>query len=251
VDATGYPTQIITTIWKDIQARSTLPQFAITTGDSCFASPSNNGCQLQMDVYLKARAIFANTVFFTLGNHECTGATASNCGPGQPQSNNFAGFMSKYLGPIGKTLPYYSININASDGSWTAKFVFMAMNAWDSAQAAWLPTVLAQPTTYTFLVRHEGSNASNAPGVLPSDEIIAQYPYTLMIRGHTHTYQYNGSNKEVVVGNGGAPITGGVNYGYVIAEQQVDGSINFTNYDYSTNAVADTFGIDKNGTQVR
>ena len=72
------------------------------------------------------------------------------------------------LAPIGQTAnPYYSINVNAADNSWTAKFVITAANAWDTAQQTWLQSTLAQKTTYTFIVRHEPSDATPPlpPGV--------------------------------------------------------------------------------------
>ncbi|MFO0572054.1 MAG: hypothetical protein U0263_40905 [Polyangiaceae bacterium] len=63
--------------------------------------------------------------------------------------------MSKLLNPTGQTVPYYTKNVNAADGAWTAKFVFVAPNAWTDAQGTWLEAELAKPTTYTFIVRHE------------------------------------------------------------------------------------------------
>ena len=41
----------------------------------------------------------------------------------------------------------------------SAKFVFVACNAWNSTQATWLDQQLAAATTYTFVVRHEGTAA--------------------------------------------------------------------------------------------
>src|SRR5262249_23756233 len=151
----------------------------------------------------------------TLGNHECTGGTSSNCGPGTSNgvTNNFTAFLNKMLTPIGKTDPYYSINISALDNSWNAKFVYIAANAWTSAQEGWLSATLAQNTRYTFIVRHESHDANQAPGVTPSEQIMAQHPYTLAIVGHTHTYEH-WSGKEVIIGNGGAPISGSKNYGF-------------------------------------
>jgi hypothetical protein len=107
---------------------------------------------------------------------------------------------------------------------------------------------MAKPTTYTFVVRHEGSNATTAPGVTPSGQIMKQYPYTLLLAGHTHTFSYSASTREVIIGNGGAPLTGGVDYGYLIGEQRADGAIVFNEYDYSTNAAATTFVVTANGT---
>ena len=100
-----------------------------------------------------------------MGNHECTGYTDSNCGSGNSDgvTNNYTAFLSQMLGPIGQTSPYYAINVNATDGSWTAKFVFIAANAWDSTQSSWLTTTMAKTTTYTFVIRHEAAEANTAP----------------------------------------------------------------------------------------
>ena len=97
---------------------------------------------------------FTNAVYAALGNHECTGATDSNCGTGNADgiTKNYTAFMTKFLEPQGYTKPYYVVNLTAQDGTWTAKLVFIAANAWDSTQSAWLTTTLAQPTTYTFVV---------------------------------------------------------------------------------------------------
>ena len=141
-----------------------------------------------------ARAKYSGLLFPTLGNHECTGYTNSNCGSGNPDgvTNNYSAFLSNLLAPIQQTSPYYEIDVNASAGSWTAKFLFVAANAWTSAQSSWLDSTLAQPTTYTFLIRHESASANTAPGVSPAEAIMAKYPYTLSIVGHSHTYNKSG-----------------------------------------------------------
>jgi hypothetical protein len=76
-----------------------------------------------------------------------------------------------------------------------------------------------------------------------ADTIISGHPLTLLIVGHTHTYAYYASEKQVVVGNGGAPLSGSVDYGYVIARLQSNGSILFNEYDYATNAISNTFTV--------
>jgi hypothetical protein len=253
-DTSGYPTQVITQIWQDIEAHSPRPAFAVTTGDYMFASPSSGQAGPQLALYLGARAAFSNVTFPTMGNHECTGATTSNCGPGGADgiTDNYTQFMNRLLGPLGIGKPYYSIDVNATNNAWTAKFVFIAANAWDSAQASWLQGVMGQHTTYTFVLRHERTTASTAPGVTPSDQIIKQFPMTMLIVGHTHTYEYMtgvvGSVGEIVIGNGGAPLTGGANYGYIIAEQRPDGAVQFSEHDYATNAVNQTFAVKADGT---
>src|SRR5262249_44365981 len=151
------------------------------------------------------------------------------------------------LAPLGVSKPYYTVNIGSTDNTWTAKFVFVAGNAWDSAQSTWFATEMAKPTTYTFVVRHEGVSATQAPGVKPSAKIMTQNPYTLLLAGHTHTFSYNSSAREVITGIGGAPLVGSVNYGYVLVHQRPDGAIELQEIDYSTNAVQKTFAVTADG----
>jgi hypothetical protein len=247
-DTAGYPTSIITSIFKNVAAAK--PAFAITTGDYMFASPTHTpGTQsTQMGYYMSARNQFPNVVFPVMGNHECDGATADNCAPCSACSNvggtcvgavcetpNFKTWSSAMLAPINQTNPYYSININSTSGAWTSKFVFVACNMWTSAQATWLDSVLSTPTTYTFVVRHQPPGTATSPCVTASpsaDSITTSHPFTLIIAGHTHEYAYYSSEKLVVAGNGGAPLTGSGNYGYLIAKQS-GSSIVFTEYDYT------------------
>jgi hypothetical protein len=255
--AAGYPTAVITKIFQDIEAFSPRPAFAITTGNYMDSSYNRSpGTQnAQMHLYLGARNIFTNTVYPAMGNQECDGATADNCGTNvkildYPKAGstteNYLVFANSLLSPIRQTLPYYTIHINAPNGKWTSKFVFVACNAWSSTQATWLAAQLSLSTTYTFVVRNEPSSANTAPCLTatPSaDTIMKAHPYTLLIAGHSGTYAYYASEKEVIVGNGGAPLSSSVDYGYVIAQQQVDGSIVFKEYDYRTNAQQATFTV--------
>jgi Calcineurin-like phosphoesterase len=250
-DTAGYPTAVITKIWQDVEAFSPRPAFAVTTGDYQYANPNNTQQAAQIGLYLTARAAFSNVTFPAMGNHECTGETDSNCGTGLTNgiTLNYTTFMSKMLTPLGVTLPYYTVNVASTIGAWTAKFVFIAANAWSPAQATWLDAELAKPTTYTFVIRHESATANTAPGVTPSLAIIAKHPYTLALVGHTHTYSYTPQYHEVIVGNGGAPLSGDSDYGYVVAQERAsDGAIVFSEHDYMTNAVADTFAVKADGT---
>jgi hypothetical protein len=263
-DTAGYPTAIITKIWQDIEAASPRPPFALSTGDYQFAGPTHTPPQqaTQIGYYMTARAGYSGVQFPAMGNHECDGATQDNCYAcgsacssvggtcigGICETPNFTVFQSNMLTPIGQSLPYYTINVNGTNNAWTAKFVFVACNMWSATQAAWLDSELSTSTTYTFVVRHEGTIATTAPcisgtGSMNADTIISGHPLTLLIAGHTHTYAYYSSEKQVIVGNGGAPLAGSVNYGYVIARQQSNGSILFNEYDYQTNAVSNTFTV--------
>jgi hypothetical protein len=246
-DTQSYPSAIITRIYARIESLSPRPLFAISTGDYLFAAPWGTDGATQLDLYLAARSRYSGTLFPAMGNHECTGFTSSNCGIGNPDglTNNFTAFVSKLLAPIRQARPYYEIDITfdhaavggravaAADGTWTAKLLFVAANAWNASQAAWLERALSRPTTYTFLVRHEGAKADTAPGVSPSETILRKYPYTLAIVGHSHTYERTGP-REVLVGNGGAPLSGSRNYGFALVSQSSDGSVAVDMIDYGS-----------------
>jgi hypothetical protein len=250
-DTPGYPTPIITKIWSDIAALEPMPPFTVSTGDYQFSSSFGTQAAPQLDLYLGARAQYPGVTFPAMGNHECTGATASNCGAGTANgiTNNYTSYLTKMLGPIGKTDPFYEIDVNAQDMSWTSKFLFVAANAWTDAQGTWLDGAMARATTYTFIVRHEPAQANTAPGVDPSEAIMAKYPYTLSIVGHTHTYEHFGA-REVVIGNGGAPLSGSKDFGYGLVSQRADGSLAVDMVDY-TSGLADGrfhFAVKADGT---
>ena len=249
-DTAGYPTAIVTTIFDDLQTENPRPGFAVGTGDYQFSSTGGTQTGPQLDLYAQARTHFSNPVYPAMGNHECTGATKSNCGAGTANGTTkiYSAYLAKVLTPAGIHNPYYSLLVKPPNNAWSAKVVFVAANAWTSTQSAWLDSVLAQPTTYTFIVRHESSKATTAPGVTPSATIIATHPYTMLIVGHDHTYKRL-SQKEVIVGNGGAPLTTGSAYGYGIVSRRSDGAIQLTFYNYKTHAIMDSFAVKADGSK--
>ena len=108
--------------------------------------------------------------------------------------------------------------------SWAAAGAFLSI---DSS--------LAQPTTYSFIIRHEPNNVNTAPGVTPSEAIIGSHPYTTKIVGHSHTYgHYSDTPREMLVGNGGAPLSGSKDYGFGIVLQRADGTIQCDVLDYAS-----------------
>ena len=143
--------------------------------------------------------------------------------------------------------PYYAVRVASTKGEWTAKFLVVAANAWSGAQAKWLDAELGKKTTYTFVVRHEGASVKDVPGVAPSDAILAKHPYTLLLAGHVHTYAHHPKATEIIVGNGGAPLTSQVDYGYVVARQRSDGAMVFRAVDYESGKVVDSFALKPNG----
>lgn len=249
-DTRGYPTDTIRAIWEKVQGESPRPAFAVGTGDYLFATPAGRQAAPQLDKYLSARAAFAGPVYFAMGNHECTGMTASNCGEGTHDgvTRLYVAFLSKMLAPIGVTKPWYTLRVDAKDGSWNAKFVFVAPNAWTEEQARWLDEVLDEPTTYTFVVRHEGARWTAAPGVKPSTESMASHPLTMSLVGHAHTYRYDAGTREVIVGNGGAPLTSTVGFGYVVVRRRADAAIEFTSYRLEDHEIVERFAVSADGT---
>ena len=241
-ETSAYPTAIIDALFNDVTALKPMPSFVVSTGDYMFASTTGTEQGTQLDLYLAARSKYPGLQFPAMGNHECNGATDSNCGAGTVSgvTSNMSAFLTQLLAPIGQTSPYYVINVAAPDGSWTAKLVFIAANAWSDAQGTWLDQTLSAATTYTFVVRHEPADTTTTPGVTPSEAILAKYPYTLEIVGHTHEYGHP-APREVLIGNGGAPLSGSGNYGFGVYSQQSDGTIAVDAIDYASGLADGTF----------
>lgn len=237
-DTANYPTAIIGGIFKLAQQKGA--QFMVGTGDYMFAS-SQSTVDAQVALFNQARANFSGPVYYTMGNHECTGYTASNC-PNLTETANIRAFMQ--LLPAGVTAPHYRVDFDTPAGK--VKFLFVAANAWTSGQNDWLGQALADPTTATFLVRHEPGYDNTAPGVTPSDNLAAQHPYTQMLLGHSHTYRRE-DTKHVISGNAGAPISGGASYGFLLLQQQADGSFTASELDEASGNTTDTWRISATG----
>ncbi|MCL2448997.1 MAG: lamin tail domain-containing protein [Polyangiaceae bacterium] len=244
-DTAGYPDTILSAIFSGLTSLGV--SFTVDVGDHCFQSTTSSGsyCHTQFVSHFMAdmAAHYSGTLIPTMGNHEGCGtdaATTGNC------TSWSSGLIHDYLVDIvepttGQSAsPYYSL---LAHGSWgTAKFVFVAANAWTSAQNTWLTSTLNVPTTYTFVLRHEPSNDTRAPGVTPSESLLASHhgagTLTLSITGHTHLVQLPGGTQpygdtygatqayETIIGNGGAPLDAGPYYGFVVFTRRArDGAI--------------------------
>jgi hypothetical protein len=248
-DTASYPSDVIAAIWRAIEGETPRVPFAVSTGDYMFASPSRGEQSAQLALYANARAAFSGVHYAALGNHECTGATASNCGAGNRDgvTANYAAFAHAMLEPIGIDRAYYVVHVAPPDRAWSAKLVVVACNAWDDTQASWIDGALAEPTTYTFVVRHEPTRALAQTPCAASAAIIASHPLTLLVVGHTHAYHHYASDREIVVGIGGAPLTSSTGYGYAIVSREPSGAIGVTAYEVGTHAVIDAFAIDAAG----
>ncbi len=244
-DTASYPDGILSAVFAGLQAQGV--GLVVDVGDHCFQSTTSSGsyCHDQFVNHFMAdrAANYSGTLLPTLGNHEACGqdaATTGNC------TTWTSGLIHDYLVDIVQpstgqsAFPYYSVIVH---GAWgTAKFVHVAANAWTSAQSTWLTSTLNVPTTYTFVIRHEPSNDTRAPGVTPSESLFASHyasgSLTLSLTGHTHLVQLAGSTQpygdefgatqayEIIVGNAGAPLDAGPYYGYaVLTRRASDGAI--------------------------
>jgi hypothetical protein len=81
---------------------------------------------------------------------------------------------------------------------------------------------------------------SGPPCVSEMDSLLRSSTYDLFIVGHSHTFSHSG--QQVIIGNGGAPITGGVNYGFATVQQQASGFL-VTQYDYMTAMPVNSFTV--------
>ena len=234
-----YPQAVVDKIYDDINGLNPKPQFVLTTGDYMFAKKNGTESTPQLTKYVEAMSRYhGGPVFPTLGNHECTGYTSDNCAT--TSTANLRAFQAQLLNPLGLDL-YYVVPFNATDGSWTGKLVVAACNAWDATQKAWLTDQLSQSTTYTVVARHEPSSADTAPCVTEMDAVLAAHAYSLLIVGHTHTFSHYG--KEIVVGNGGAPLTGSAPFGFATFELVPGTGFRVREYDSATNAPVRTFDV--------
>ncbi len=240
-DTANYPTAIITSLFQQIAAQS--PQFVVGTGDYMFASYAS-AVDAQVSLQLQAQAAFKGPVYRAMGNHECTGATASNC-PNGNETPNVRAFMTRLLPPNLTTTPYYRVDVDTPHG--TAKFLFVAGNAWSQAQNDWLGKQLADATAYTLIIRHVPPSTT-APGVTESEALIRGAPLTIELLGHFHEYRRLDA-QHVISGNGGAPSRSGeiAGFGYLLVEQQPNGNLSATEFDQTTGNAIDTWMITPDG----
>jgi hypothetical protein len=239
-DTSNYPSAIIGGIFK--LAQSNGAQFAVGTGDYMFSSTAS-GVAAQLQLFQQARSNYSGPTYLVMGNHECNGYTNSNC-PNGTETPNVKAYLSQLV-PSGVTQPYFRIDVQAAHGK--VKLLFVAANAWSSAQQTWLQQQLADPTAYTFVVRHEPASDSTAPGVSPSESLLKSSTYTLELNGHTHEYK-RVDTKHVISGNAGAPLQSGASgFGLLIIEEQDNGNMTVTEIDESTGQALDSWTVTPTG----
>jgi hypothetical protein len=249
-DAPNYPTQVITKIFTDMNTAGV--QFAVATGDHQYVC--NGGYTegvKELTLYAKAAKSLTNKIVFpVMGNHECN--ETSFCPPGT-NLGRFKAYEDTILSPNWK-LPYYTFDVKTDAG--LARFIMVADTAWDANESAWLSTTLTNAEAqakYIFVFRHYpldtffGDNNVD-PELMAEESIIKAHHYSLLITGHTHQYKhdYTGdpSGRAIIMGLGGAPLTGNAAYyGYLTVAQQANGSLTVTVFDDGNGNMTDAFTV--------
>ncbi|MGZ3406432.1 MAG: hypothetical protein ACXVAN_08330 [Polyangia bacterium] len=119
-DTANYPQAVVTSLFTQIAQQA--PSFVVGTGDYMFASASNGpAVDAQLSMLLSAEQGFSGPVYHALGNHECTGATASNC-PNGNETANVRAFMSLLVPPgrPRRTTASTSTPARAAPSSWSS-----------------------------------------------------------------------------------------------------------------------------------
>ena len=120
----------------------------------------------------------------------------------------------------------------------TARFVVVADDSWDAAQADWLESTLSSAdatAAYTIVARHHpvtGSSTGNSRIV----QAIARHKYALILTAHSHFYAHDTTNfggRSVIVGIGGVPSSALPGFATVL--QSEDGSLSFLRRDANGN----------------
>ena len=105
-DLSGYPTAIITKIFQDVEAQSPKVPFVVSSGDYQFSSTGSSSTAVQqLQLYTQARSAYSGLQFTAMGNHECTGADASNCPSGSSPTANYTAWMSALMRPCRRRCP--------------------------------------------------------------------------------------------------------------------------------------------------
>jgi hypothetical protein len=242
-----YPRAIIDGIFAGMKRQGA--QFAVDQGDHLFVcgygEDSLAEARRQLGEYAGAAALLGKTVFMTMGNHECTGASRALCRLGDYGSNpNFTAYMDA-LAPISNT-PYYRFDVSTRSG--LAVFLVVADDVWDAAERDWLTAQLTDADArakYTFVSKHHPDRNLDHPEFQDIYELVRKHKYTLFLTGHSHQYRRQKDDpRALVMGCGGAPLTGGDFWGYGIATQGLDDRVYVSIYDQATGNVRESFDVD-------
>jgi hypothetical protein len=240
----SYPQQVINNIYTQMKGAGV--QFAVDQGDHMFNCQGGYpGAMQQMKAYLQAASLLGKSVFFTMGNHECTGESMTLCTLASYGHNaNYTAYMDA-MKQIGIQSPYYRFDVMTGTG--LAAFIVVADDVWDPMEQSWLEQQLSDADArakYTFVSKHHPEGNTDHPEFTTIYNLVRQHKYTLFLTGHTHEFKRQSSDpRAMVIGCGGAPLAGGSFWGYGTALQGPDDRITVTIYDQSSGHVMDSFAV--------
>jgi hypothetical protein len=242
-DATdAYPRAAIAELAASMKALHV--QFALDLGDHMFVcNQSYAEATQQMGFYMEAIAFGPSTWLMTMGNHECgqyDASTGGTYGCFDPSAD--ANFHA-YMAALGRPKPYYAVDVQTDLG--LARFVQIADDSWDAAQAAWLEQTLADADAharYTIVARHHpvsGTRVGNADIVAA----VERHKYTLILTAHNHSYSHGTDHggRAAIIGLGGA--SPGVPPGFATVLQNADGTLTVTLRDGLGNPVQTAWSV--------
>jgi hypothetical protein len=226
-----YPAATVAQIARAMKALKV--HFALDLGDHMYVcNQSAAEAQEQMRLYMGAVSQGPSTFWMTMGNHECgSDVPPFSCFAGQRDAN-----FDAYMAALKRPFPYYFADVRTSRG--TARFVVIADDSWDAAQADWLESTLSAAdakAAYTIVARHHpvtGSSSGN-PRIV---QAIARHKYSLLLTAHSHLYAHDTVNfggRSAIVGIGGVPSSALPGFATVLQNQ--DGSLTFVRRDANGN----------------
>jgi len=198
------------------------PSFVVSTGDYQFASPGGYESATQLDLYMQARA----------RSWAAAAAMATMSAPASPTQTAGRAIATESP-PTSRTsfprcsghrpaAPYYVVHVSA------AGVPGRASSSSSQPTHGTMRRGLAQSDSCRSDDVHvyrsaRARGSEHGSRTTPSEAILGATPVTLMLSGHTHTYKHSGN--RIVVGNGGAPLTGNKGYGFLVVDQRADGVI--------------------------
>ncbi len=234
-----YPAATIAQIARSMKALHV--QFGLDLGDHMFVcNGSAEEARVQMADYMAGLAQGPSTFWMTMGNHECGHLYRGGpCFPGDGDAN-----FTAYMSALARPRAWYATDVHTSLG--LARFVFVADDSWDTAQATWLERVLADAdinARYTIVARHhpvEGDK-TGSPQIV---SMILRHKYSLVLTAHLHTYEHDADShngRTVVVGVGGGPSQ--VPPGFATVLQNKDATLTFVMRDVDGNPVGEPWSV--------
>ena len=238
-DTEHYPAETIAQISRSMKALHV--QFGLDLGDHMFVcNGSKEEAKIQMDEYMAGLAQGPSTFWMTMGNHECGHLYHFGpCFPGDDDAN-----FDAYMKALARPRAWYATDVHTSMG--LARFVFIADDSWDSAQATWLEHVLADADVnakYTIVSRHHPMDGDrNGPQQVIN--MIRRHKYSLILTAHLHTYEHDAEalgGRSVIVGVGGGPSH--VPPGFATVLQNKDATLSFVMRDIDGNPVGEPWTV--------